>query len=144
MIVNEIDNYEKQIEDYKKKSKEQTGILKVMNEKHQDELKKLNTIQIASVEDRDYEIAQKKENIQDIKNWMEQETEKTKERDYLEHEYNSLLTKHNNELATIKKERNIAVDHLRKEMLFNIKNVKGQMLTMNEEQLQGTTKLTVK
>lgn len=43
----------------------------------------------------------------------------------------------------IKKERSVAIDKLRKEMLMNIRNVKTEMLTMNEEQLQGTTKMTV-
>ena len=52
--------------------------------------------------------------------------------------------KHRGELENIKKERGIAIDKLRKEMLFNIRNVKVQMHSMNEDQLQGTTKLTVK
>ena len=47
-------------------------------------------------------------------------------------------------MDVIKKERAAAIDKLRKEMLMNIRNVKIQMLTMNEDQLQGTTKLTVK
>ena len=51
---------------------------------------------------------------------------------------------HNAELADIKEKRTKEINELRKEMLFNIRNVKGQMLNMNEEQLQGTTKLTAK
>jgi hypothetical protein len=47
-------------------------------------------------------------------------------------------------MDNIKKERALAIDKLRKEMLMKIRNVKNQMLSMNEDQLQGTTKLTVK
>lgn len=47
-------------------------------------------------------------------------------------------------MTGIKKEKGIAIDKLRKEMLQNIRAVKNQMLSMNEEQLQGTTKMTVK
>jgi len=35
------------------------------------------------------------------------------------------LNKHSNEQAEIKKDRGIAIDKLRKEMLYNIRNVKG-------------------
>ena len=40
---------------------------------------------------------------------------------------------HNAELADIKEKRTKEINELRKEMLFNIRNVKGQMLNMNEE-----------
>lgn len=36
-------------------------------------------------------------------------------------------------MDVIKKERAAAIDKLRKEMLMNIRNVKIQMLTMNED-----------
>jgi len=37
----------------------------------------------------------------------------------------------------------IVIDNLRKEMLLKIRAVKIKMLNMNEDQLVGTTKLTV-
>lgn len=55
---------------------------------------------------------------------MEQETEKNMSKEQLEDELNRLLGKHNGELANIKKERAVEIDKLRKEMLFNIRNVK--------------------
>ena len=51
----------------------------------------------------------------------------------LEKELDEGREKHRQDLATIKKERAAAIDKLRKEMLMNIRNVKIQMLTMNED-----------
>jgi hypothetical protein len=96
------------------------------------------------VEVKNKEIAIKKEELMDIRNWIDQEADKIIDKEQLEKELDELVSKHNQEQAVIKKERAIAIDKLRKEMLFNIRNVKMQMLSMNEEQLQGTTKLTVK
>lgn len=51
---------------------------------------------------------------------------------------------HVTNLKTVKKERQAEIYKLRKEMLFSIRDVKIQMLSMNEENLKGTTKLTKK
>jgi hypothetical protein len=45
-------------------------------------------------------------------------------KEQLELELEKLCNKHSGELENIKKERAIAIDKLRKEMLFNIRNVK--------------------
>lgn len=47
-------------------------------------------------------------------------------------------------MSGIKREKGIEIDKLRKEMLQKIRAVKNHMLSMNEEQLQGTTKMTVR
>ena len=60
----------------------------------------------------------------DIKNWKEQEADKIHKKEEMEKELNYYKNKHAEELKTIKKERDIAIDKLRKEMLTNIRNVK--------------------
>jgi hypothetical protein len=95
------------------------------------------------VEHKNQEIAEWQENVDDITNWLMQENEKVNLRNSQRTDLETIESKHKREMATIKRERGVAVDKLRKEMLFNIRNIKGQMLNMNDEQLQGTTKLTV-
>ena len=46
-------------------------------------------------------------------------------------------------LDSIEKDKIKQIDDLRKEMLLQIRAVKVKMLNMNEDQLVGTTKLTV-
>lgn len=46
-------------------------------------------------------------------------------------------------MEEIEQEKVIQIDNLRKEMLLQIRAVKIKMLNMNEDQLVGTTKLTV-
>ena len=50
---------------------------------------------------------------------------------------------HETTLEEIEHEKVIQIDNLRKEMLLQIRAVKIKMLNMNEDQLVGTTKLTV-
>ena len=104
----------------------------------------MNTEQIVKVDDKSQEISLKREELIDIRNWAEHENEKNALKKSLDDQLERARAKHNRELGTIKKERGLAIDKLRKEMLFNIRNVKIQMLSANEDQLQGTTKLTVK
>ena len=95
-------------------------------------------------DDKEREIAERREELEDVKNWELHSKEFYRNKQDLEHELEEAREKHRGELENIKKERGIAIDKLRKEMLFNIRNVKVQMHSMNEDQLQGTTKLTVK
>jgi hypothetical protein len=115
-----------------------------MNESHQNTIREMRT-KLTVEKQEIYQIIElKQEMIDDIKYWLEHESEKLEEKRLLEADIDALDSKHKNDIATIKKERAQAIDKLRKEMLMNIRNVKIQMLSMNEDQLQGTTKLTVK
>ena len=51
--------------------------------------------------------------------------------------------RHEETIDTIERDKIIQIDNLRKEMLLRIRAVKVKMLNMNEDQLRGTTKLTV-
>ena len=50
---------------------------------------------------------------------------------------------HKKILQDIEQEKVHMIDNLRKEMLMQIRDVKVKMLNMNEDELKGTTKLTV-
>ena len=62
--------------------------------------------------------------MEDVKNWELHSKEFFKQKRDLESELEDAREKHRGELENIKKERGIAIDKLRKEMLFNIRNVK--------------------
>ena len=51
--------------------------------------------------------------------------------------------KHEQRLEEIEHDKIVQIDKLRKDMLLQIRAVKVKMLNMNEDQLVGTTKLTV-
>jgi hypothetical protein len=89
-------------------------------------------------------IEQKTEELGDVDSWLQHEKDKLFEKNMLEAELEEGRQKHKKNLDVIKKERGEAIDKLRKEMLLNIRNVKIKMLSMNEEELEGTTKLTAK
>ena len=106
-----------------------------MNEQHQTTIRDMRT-KLTVEKQEIYQIIElKQEQIDDIRYWLEHETEKTTEKETLEKELEDLESKHRHDVATIKKERAQAIDKLRKEMLMNIRNVKIQMLSMNEDQL---------
>jgi len=50
---------------------------------------------------------------------------------------------HAEELAEKEEEKHQAIEKLRKDMLFQIKNTKAQLLSLNDAELQNTTKLTI-
>lgn len=54
-----------------------------------------------------------------------------------------LIQNHEDQKQKIKDEKIQQIDELRKQMLLEIRQVKIRMLNMNEDQLVGTTKLTV-
>lgn len=47
------------------------------------------------------------------------------------------------ELSEMEREKIRATEKLRKEMLFKIKETKANLLALNDEQLQTTTRLTI-
>ena len=75
-------------------------------------------------DDKEREIAERREELEDVKNWFLHSKEFEKQKKDLETELEDAIDKHRGELENIKKERGIAIDKLRKEMLFNIRNVK--------------------
>ena len=139
-----INELETKIEELTKESKALFSERKQMNETHQSDLKTINTRQLAEVEDMQRQISVQESRLEDIVNWLDQETDKRIQREQMKENLQVLFEKHDIEIDQIKKEKAITIDKLRKEMLQNIRTVKNQMLSMNEEQLQGTTKMTVR
>ena len=64
---------------------------------------------------------------------MEKKEDKLEELSTLENELERGSERHKENLGIISKERAAAIDKLRKEMLMNIRNVKMQMLDMNQD-----------
>lgn len=126
-----MDEIEKLTKTNKSLEKERNKV----SEDHQQTLKMLNTKHLADVDNKNQEIAALQEQVNDILNWCMIEGEKAQERSDLQRNLDDLKHKHEMEEANIKEERRQEIDKLRKEMLQNIRNVKTQMLTMNEEQL---------
>lgn len=58
-------------------------------------------------------------------------------------ELRKLIEHHKQTQEEIKQDKIRQIDELRKQMLMQIRAVKIKMLNMNEDQLVGTTKLTV-
>lgn len=115
------------------KTNDQVKSIKTMNDDHLKTLQKMNTDFVVKVEKRSKDIAMRQEELDDIGNWLKHEIEKTNERDQLRELQLAGKQKHEQEMDNIKKERALAIDKLRKEMLMKIRNVKNQMLSMNED-----------
>lgn len=64
-------------------------------------------------------------------------------RDSWQQKLDNQRVEHQRKLEQIEQDKVIQIDNLRKEMLLQIRAVKIKMLNMNEDQLVGTTKLTV-
>ena len=61
----------------------------------------------------------------------------------LKNELKKLIEHHEKTKEEINEDKVVQIDNLRKQMLLQIRAVKIKMLNMNEDQLVGTTKLTV-
>ena len=61
----------------------------------------------------------------------------------LEKEKKQNEEEHEEELAEKEEEKHQAIEKLRKDMLFQIKETKAQLLSLNDAELQNTTKLTI-
>ena len=102
-------------------------------------------------EDRAKELVQRKEEIETLRvevnelldfrstQFIKEQKIKTM-KEYLEFG----RMKHNLELTTIEKEKFEDIERMRKDMLVKIKEVKTAMLSLNEDKLHGTTRLTIK
>jgi hypothetical protein len=65
------------------------------------------------------------------------------ERDHWKAKRDLQRVNHLSKLDEIEHDKIVQIDKLRKDMLLQIRAVKVKMLNMNEDQLVGTTKLTV-
>ena len=142
--VQYINKVNEQIEELQRVKVENKKQMEVIKHEHSKSIKHLNVLHVDNVQKKNDEISLKKEEMVDIKNWLDLEVDKVSQRDKLEGEIASFKAKYQNEMKKIKDDKAFQIDKLRREMLMKIKNVKNHMLTMTEHQLQGTTKLTVK
>mmetsp|Transcript_15060 Transcript_15060/g.13215 ORF Transcript_15060/g.13215 Transcript_15060/m.13215 type:complete len:437 (+) Transcript_15060:258-1568(+) len=85
------------------------------------------------IEEKLDECSEFEENKQDIEDNIER-LKSDLEREKKEHE---------TELAEKEEEKHQAIEKLRKDMLFQIKETKAQLLSLNDAELQNTTKLTI-
>ena len=104
-----------------------------MNIDHDAMMRKMDTDFIMMCEKKNQTIYDKRAMLEDIEGWMEQKDDKLFELSALEQDLEIGREKHEENLLIIKKERATAIDKLRKEMLMNIRNVKMQMLDMNQD-----------
>lgn len=136
--------YEADIEKLIIDNKEHVKQIMEIHINHKEQMRQTQTTHTFHVEELMKENYEKKEKLDDIEKWMKTVDIKAAQRDNLEKALNLEESKHQENLHQIKREKAIEIDKLRKEMLINIRQVKLDMLTQNEDQLQGTTKLTVK
>lgn len=81
--------------------------------------------------------------IKDLKEFEEHRIEIQDTANLWKQNVNAQKDAHQAILDSIEKDKIHQIDNLRKEMLLQIRAVKVKMLNMNEDQLVGTTKLTV-
>ena len=91
----------------------------------------------------DANIDQQKKNIADLNHFQDHLLEHYEERDAWKTKRDEQRHKHALQIEEIENEKVQEIEKLRKEMLLQIRAVKVNMLNLNEEQLVGTTKLTV-
>jgi hypothetical protein len=142
--VEQIDKNNLKIETLETETKQLIESIRQSHEDHEALIKKKNTEFVILVQKKRATIEELREEIGDVSNWMEHESAKLFEKGMLETELEEGRLKHKQNLNEIKRERAAAIEKLRKEMLLNIRNVKIKMLSMNEDELEGTTKLTVR
>ena len=89
------------------------------------------------------EIAKKDAEIKELNEFKEQRDAILEKKNLWQQNVMSQKDAHQAILDSIEKDKIKQIDDLRKEMLLQIRAVKVKMLNMNEDQLVGTTKLTV-
>lgn len=85
------------------------------------------------IEEKLDEWAEFEENKHDIEDTIEK----------LKQDLEQEKKEHEDELAEKEEEKHQAIEKLRKDMLFQIKETKAQLLSLNDAELQNTTKLTI-
>jgi type IV secretory pathway VirB9-like protein len=93
--------------------------------------------------DLDNEIKRLQLHLEDLKEYQTLAHEYKEERDYWVKIRDEQRVTYAQKAEEIEQDKVILIDKLRKEMLLQIRAVKIKMLNMNEDQLVGTTKLTV-
>ena len=81
--------------------------------------------------------------VKELEEFILEQPKVEQERDQWKEMVETQQETHKKILEDIEKDKIHQIDNLRKEMLLQIRNVKVKMLNMNEDQLVGTTRLTV-
>ena len=95
------------------------------------------------IQDKKEQIAVKDAEIKELNEFKEQREAILEKKNLWQQNVRSQKDAHQAILDSIEKDKIKQIDDLRKEMLLQIRAVKVKMLNMNEDQLVGTTKLTV-
>ena len=106
----------------------------------------MNTIQEyyeKKIQEKKESIAVKDAEIKELNEFKEQRDAILEKKNLWQQNVMSQKDAHQAILDSIEKDKIKQIDDLRKEMLLQIRAVKVKMLNMNEDQLVGTTKLTV-
>lgn len=89
------------------------------------------------------DILKHQQTLDELKEYQRRAKEYREEKDLWTRKRDQQRENHAKFVEEIEHDKVIQIDNLRKEMLMQIREVKIQMLNMNEDQLVGTTKLTV-
>lgn len=95
------------------------------------------------IQEKKESIAVKDAEIKELNEFKEQRDAILEKKNLWQQNVMSQKDAHQAILDSIEKDKIKQIDDLRKEMLLQIRAVKVKMLNMNEDQLVGTTKLTV-
>ena len=95
------------------------------------------------IQEKKEQIAVKDAEIKELNEFKEQRDAILEKKNLWQQNVMSQKDAHQAILDSIEKDKIKQIDDLRKEMLLQIRAVKVKMLNMNEDQLVGTTKLTV-
>ena len=106
-------------------------------------LKQINEDYTPKVEDITKKVNDKAMEVKELEEFILEQPKVEQERDDWREMVEEQQAAHKKILEDIEKDKIHQIDNLRKEMLLQIRNVKVKMLNMNEDQLVGTTRLTV-
>jgi hypothetical protein len=145
-----IDDLQKNIKDMEKQNFELDVNIRSLNQDKQ-ELKVSNAEEHRNKEvEYDYKIKDIREQYSQIETRLSECTEFEENKPEIEDKIEALKKdlerekkEHADELAEKEEEKHQAIEKLRKDMLFQIKETKAQLLSLNDAELQNTTKLTI-
>ncbi len=91
----------------------------------------------------DMEIKTKEQELNDLNSFKLRREELEKRNEWLEKALEKEKKDRMNEVNEKEREKIQATEKLRKDMLYKIKETKANLLALNDEQLQTTTRLTI-
>ena len=92
---------------------------------------------------KEAKIKELQEREDEMDAWSKEKTAHENEVANLKHDFGELQKKMNEEITAREREKIKATESLRKEMLHKIKETKANLLALNDDQLQTTTRLTI-